>query len=48
LANTKKDYPLPGPADYWHDEKTVKKIDEEHRHLFTSQKKEEKAKSKMP
>ena len=47
MYNTKKGYPLPGPGSHFNDAITIKKIDEEHRHIFPIQKPEEKAKNRM-
>jgi len=47
MKHTKKDYPLPGPADHFHDAQTMKKIPEENRDIFVVPKKDQKAKSRM-
>lgn len=47
IKHSKKDYPLPGPGAHFNDAVTMKRIDEENRDLFTTQKKTEKTKSKM-
>ena len=46
MQHTKKDYPLPGPADHFHDKESAKKIDAEKRELVVVNKAPQRFKSK--
>jgi hypothetical protein len=46
--NKKKDYPKPGPGNYWHDKVTLKKVAEEVRDIHVIPEIKVKQKNNLP